>query len=195
MPSPSREKAPKERGPELRPVPDLSPEERAGQEADAARIHGHTEALRAKTAEYDARALARVQAEVERTKKRGVEQAQREVDAAAWEGSPHDTEPMMQAVSPETRISSTSRQTAEIKAMAEQAEERLREAGIDPDDLAAGKVGFFKRFGHGNLIKEWQEAVSARTEIESKARPFKADRRDIARMQRAAAEKPRTEKE
>ncbi|MBI4098758.1 MAG: hypothetical protein HY437_01845 [Candidatus Magasanikbacteria bacterium] len=182
MPLPSREQAPRENRPDIRTVPDLTPAERARQEADAALVRDRIQALRGKTREFDAEALTRVRAEVERAKGKAVKDeatlaieeaidaintpsvtnVQRELNAAKWEGDPNATQPMMKAV--ESNLSELDRALGEAKGM----EERLKSAGIDPDALAAGKVGLWKRLTHSQLIHDWVEANKAVAELAPK---------------------------
>lgn len=111
-------------------------------EAEAQR--SKTEIIRKKVAAADVAALAEAQAELDRTK---------------WEGNPNATQPMMPAV--ESQLTELDRALAEAKGM----EQRLQEAGIDPDALAAGKVGLWKRLTHSQLIHDWTEANKAVAEL------------------------------
>lgn len=169
---PSGESSPQER---IRTIPVINPKERGKRNLEAAIARRKVEVSLTKTANYDAKALAKLQAEKDQV---DIKRVQHELDTATWDGphdtepmmrvveSPHDTEPMMPVVEHDTEpmmkvakshLTNMDRVLGEAKGL----EEQLKSAGIDPDELAAGKVGLWKRLTHSQLIHDWREANDA----------------------------------
>lgn len=188
-------------GPILPPKFDVTEAQRAADKAIANRMHKKNEGLRVKTKEYDAAALAKVRAEVERTKSKpkdeatlaieeaiealdvsGVKRTQREIDTAKWDSD--KTQPMMRAA--EKPLTEMDRALGEAKGM----EERLKSAGIDPDELAAGKVGLWKRLTHSQLIHDWHEANKAVAELAPKGGVDRRAEQSAGRRARIAPPRP-----
>ena len=141
---PLREFDPQER---VKTLPVIKSETLAKKKREAAQVHRNTEELRDKIAQYDAEALARWEAEFAHE------------SVAGSQGDPNETQPMMPVV--ESHLTELDRALGEAKGM----EERLKSAGIDPDALAAGKVGLWKRMTHSQIIHDWEEANKAVAEL------------------------------